>query len=58
MQSLIINKLKQIVEENRKTGMGRFDLNESLDYQEYNEEESLKLHEIRDQMYSPPKKVF
>lgn len=29
-----------------------------MDYQEYNEEESFKLEEIRDRMYSPPKKTF
>lgn len=38
--------------------MQRINLNESLDYQEHNEEESFKLEEIRDRMYSPPKKFF
>jgi hypothetical protein len=38
--------------------VARFDLNESLDYHEHDEQESVRLDELRDKMYSPPKKAF
>lgn len=59
IQSLIVNKLKSIVEESKRSlQINPSELNDSLNYQEKDEEESLKLHQIREKMYSPPKRTF
>jgi hypothetical protein len=55
IEGLVKGKLRDIGEACRQEGQA-VDLNDSLDYQDYGEQESLKLNENREKMYSPPKK--
>ena len=48
--------MKEIAEEGRNKNILKKNIDDSLEYKEYNEEESMKNVENRERMYSPPKK--
>jgi tyrosyl-tRNA synthetase len=54
IEELLKSKLQQITNECRKTkSMKNVDLNDSLEYQDYTEEESFKINSIRENLYEP-----
>ena len=48
--------MKEIAEEGRNKNILKKNIDDSLEYKEYNEEESMRNVENRERMYSPPKK--
>lgn len=54
VEELVRGKLSEIGEECRRNHLGLMDLNDSLDFQDHDEQESLRINSMREQVYSPP----
>jgi hypothetical protein len=58
VEDLLRGKLKEIVEKGISQEYIADCINDSLDFHEYTEEESMRNYENRERMYSPPKKLM
>lgn len=56
VEDIVRTKLKDIAQEGKNKNILKKSIDDSLEYREYNEEESLKNIENRERMYSPPKR--